>query len=1126
MKNNQGWKKTVFAGLLLCMSFAHADVTDISDTPLASSSDSVVKPNVMFILDDSGSMAWDYLPDVANFSNGTYGEKSSHCNGVYFNPAVTYKPPVNAAGDSFPDANFRSALPDGFRAATSGWNGNNNPVDLNNSIYYVYGSPGTQPDLGYAYNSRGNAISNDFYKECASDIGDSPGKGKFTKVTVSTSSTASLRTNFANWYSYYRTRMLAMKTSAGLAFQSISDNYRIGYTTHSYTGTDSNNSEFLKIDDFTFASDGSGQKNKWYAKLYGARPTGGTPLRAALSKVGRMYAGKLLTGSSDPVQYSCQQNFALLATDGYWNGDAGYKIDGSSAIGNQDGGTTARPMFDGLDSSNSLADVAMYYYKTDLRADGATGALGNGIDVGKNNVPGSRADIQLQQHMTTFTLGLGLNGTLQYSANYLSGGSADYNAILQGTKNWPIAVADSPTAIDDLWHAAVNGRGTYFSAQNSNALVTGLSKALAGVSARTGAAASAATSTLEPVAGDNQLFVALYRTVKWDGDLQAKTIDPTTGEVSDAIVWSGQAQLDQKVAAASDTRTIYTYDSGATSKLKTFSWAALSNDEKAYFKNKCADNLLSQCPDLADDAARTKVDAGETLVNFLRGQSGSEDQTGNTDLLYRDREHVLGDMVGAQPVYVKKPTFPYLDENYASFRDVTQANRAATVYAAANDGMLHAFDATTGVERWAYIPPMVLPNLYKLADKNYASKHQYYVDGSPSVGDICPNAPTSTCQASEWKTILVGGLNKGGKGYYALDITNPGSPKALWNFTDADDEDMGLSYGNPIITKRADGTWVVALTSGYNNTSGDGKGHLYLLNANTGRLLLKLDTTAGSSGSPSGLAKINGWVDTLNDNTVKRFYGGDLLGNVWRFDTDNLVLPDGAEATLLAQVGNVGTVGIQPITTRPLLSEIEGGGNRYAVVTVGTGRYLGDSDRNDKTQQSIYAIKDKLTDTGYGRLRLDDTFVQQTLTTNDAGTERAASDNAVNWITNSGWYVDLNPNNESPGERINVDMQQQLGVLAAAGNVPENNACTVGGYAWLYFFDFRTGSFIDADGTAGQRLAGNSLVAGLRILKLDNGKTTTLVTDTSGKSTPQSNPESGSGGEVARRISWQELIVD
>lgn len=1096
---------------------AHADLTDIADMPLASSSDSVVKPNVMFILDDSGSMAWDYLPDAANFNSSTYGAASSHCNGMYFNPNVVYTPPVSADGISYSDANFRSAVPDGFRAATSGRYGNNNPVDLNNSSYYIY--KGAQSDLDFNYNSRGSVQSNTFYDECASRVGRSPGNGKFSLVTVNTDSSAAVRTNFANWYSYYRTRILAMKTAAGRAFKAIGDNYRIGYTTHSYTGVSSTNAEFLQIADFTYASDNSGQKNKWYDKLYGADASGGTPLRAALSKVGRMYAGKLLTGSNDPIQYSCQQNFAILATDGYWNGDAGYKVDGSSSVGNQDGDDDIpRPMRDDKGSSNTLSDVAMYYYQTDLRADGATGALGAGIDIGKNNVPGSGTDTALHQHMTTFTLGLGVSGTLDFN-------QATLTSLTQGTTSWPVAQADSPTAIDDLWHAAVNGRGTYYSAKKPDDLVSGLSSALAGVSARTGASASAATSTLQPVAGDNQLFVALYRTVKWDGDLQAKSIDPDTGDVSDAVIWSAQAKLDQKASVDSDTRTIYTFDASASNKLKSFTWASLSNDEKALFKNKCADSLLSQCPDLADDAARTKVNDGDRLVNFLRGQSGNEDQAGNTDLLFRDRDHVLGDMVGAQPVYVKGPAFLYLDANYATFRDVTQVDRAATVYAAANDGMLHAFDATTGVERWAYIPSMVIPNLYKLADKNYASKHQYYVDGSPSVGDICPKAPTATCQAGEWKTILVGGLNKGGKGYYALDITDPNSPKALWNFSDADDEDMGLSYGNPIITKRADGTWVVALTSGYNNSDGDGKGHLYLLNASTGQLLLKLTTSAGSSGTPSGLAKINGWVDNSKDNTVKRFYGGDLLGNIWRFDADNRVLPDGREAFLLAQLGNVGTVGGQPIMIRPLLSEITSGSTRYAVVTVGTGKYLGDTDRSDTTQQSVYAIKDDLTDVGLGRVRQNDKFVQQTLTTNKAGTSRTASDNPVNWNTQSGWYVDLSPNNESPGERVNVDMQQQSGVLAVAGNVPENNACTIGGYAWLYFFDFRTGTSVD-NTTVGTRLSGNALVAGLRILRLRTGKDVTLITDTSGKNSTVPAPPPPSNKGKVRRVSWQELIAN
>lgn len=1100
---------------------AYAAPTDISITPLASSSVSVVKPNVMFILDDSGSMAWDYLPDVANFSNGTYGEKSNHCNGMYYNPTVTYKPPVNAAGTSFPNSDFRNAWTNGFNSSGG--------TDLKNSIYYIY--TGSQADLGFTYKTNGSVdTSKDFYKECASDVGDSPGKTKFTKVTVTT--TSSERNNFANWYSYYRTRIMAMKTSVGLAFQNIGDNYRVGYTTHSYTGTSSISNEFQKINDFAYASNGTGQKNIWYDKVYAAGASGGTPLRAALSKVGRMYAGKLLTGSNDPVQYSCQQNFAILATDGYWNGDAGYKMDGSTDVGDQDGASGVKtPYKDALKKSNTLADVAQYYYETDLRADDTTGALGAGIDVGKNNVPGSAEDTQIQQHMTTFTLGLGLSGTLDYAEDYRSGGSADYNQILQGTKSWPAPVADKPTAIDDLWHAAVNGRGTYFSAQNPTSLVSGLSKALAGVSARTGAAAAAATSNLQPVAGDNFLFLALYRSVKWDGDLQAKTINPNTGAISSSI-WSAQSLLDTKVSATSDTRTkLYTFDSdsGSTTKLKTFVWGNLSAAEKLHFKNKCANSLLSQCPELTS-AQQTSVDGGLNLVAFLRGQTGNEEQTGNADPLYRDRDHVLGDIVSAQPVYVKKSTFNYVDDNYAAFA-LAQKTRRAVVYVAANDGMLHAFDSTAGgtnagSELWAYIPPMVMPTLYKLADKNYSSKHQYYVDGTPSVGDICPNAPSSTCTSSQWKTILVGGLNSGGKGYYALDITDPDSPKALWNFSDVDDADMGLSYGNPIITKM-NGKWVVALTSGYNNTGGDGKGHLYILNANTGELLLKLNTTVGSSSSPSGLAKISAWVDSpLTNNSTQRIYGGDLEGNVWRFDIQTP--PASKQATLFAQLGNVSPADTQPITIKPILAEIPG--TNTSVIIVGTGRYLGDTDRSDTSIQSIYALKDGPTATTLGKVRSLPTIVKQTMTTNADLITRTTSKNAVNWNTKSGWYLDLNPSNESPGERVNVDMQLQLGLLTVAGNVPEQNACTVGGYAWLYFLNFATGQFSPnaTDQIAGVRLSGNALVAGINTIKLNTGKTVTIVTDTSGNTPPPQNnpaPPNGGGGD-ARRVSWQELSTD
>ena len=165
---------------------------------------------------------------------------------------------------------------------------------------------------------------------------------------------------------------------------------------------------------------------------------------------------------------------------------------------------------------------------------------------------------------------------------------------------------------------------------------------------------------------------------------------------------------------------------------------------------------------------------------------------------------------------------------------------------------------------------------------------------------------TPCASAGNWKTILVGGLNKGGRGYYALDITNPQSPVALWELkggsdasciatdaavdgTQTGDCNIGFTFGNPIIAKRpSDGKWVVFVTSGHNNVSpGDGLGHLYMIDVQTGVILQRMSTPAGSATAPSGLARINGWVDNASqNNTVRTIYGGDLLGNLWRFQLE------------------------------------------------------------------------------------------------------------------------------------------------------------------------------------------------------------------------------------------------
>ena len=460
-------------------------------------------------------------------------------------------------------------------------------------------------------------------------------------------------------------------------------------------------------------------------------------------------------------------------------------------------------------------------------------------------------------------------------------------------------------------------------------------------------------------------------------------------------------------------------------------------------------------------------------------------------------------------MFVKKPPFKYTDAGYALFA-TNNAGRTPMVYVGANDGMLHAFNAATGAEAWAYIPTIVMPYLYKLADAGYASNHRFYVDGQVTVGDAY--------DGSAWKTILIGGLGGGGKGFYALDVTDPASPKALWEFSNSNDNDMGNSYGNPILTKRnSDGKWVVLVTSGYNNTGGDSKGRLFVLDAFTGARLSEIITdNAVNNPDVSGIGKVNNFVvNTLVDNTTQYVYGGDLGGSLWRFDIDD------ESSQRLGKTSAV--VGNQPITVRPELARVRDlSGTYYRVVYFGTGRYLGFSDvaaaaPSMAIAQGIYAVKD--TGGDLGTLTLAGAkLVNQVL--NSAVTPRTIPNPlAVDWQVKNGWYVTL-----PVGERVNVDLRLQLGTLVALSNEPGDDYCTVGGRSWLYALDYLSGSSVSAanDGVVGQ-LAGNSIATGVTMIRLPNHKLIALVTlaDTTVK---PFNPGTKSGAAVgARRVSWREL---
>ena len=1029
--------------------------------------------------------------------------------------------------------------------------------------------------------------------------------------------------NYAKWYTYFRTRMQMMKTSAGRSFLPFisnptgtpakPDRLRVGFITinpttpngTTSTGTNVHTSKYLKIDTFNTT-----QASGWYNKFYAIVPNQSTPLRLALSRAGWIFAGKLGTGltqgipaADDPLQASCQKNYSFLTTDGFWNQGTGQDINGN-ALGNMDNvdNYTTPPTytapdyfvsrgtgtFDGAVStatagttpggSGTLADIALYYYKTDLRNGGA-GPLTSpstsptGQDVSANNVPVnplSTYDFAIHQHMNTYTIGLA-DGLMRYQADYASAATGDFAAIKSGlpatgncywatgTCNWPLPLADGQSALDDLWHAAVNGRGQFYSAVNPNALATGLTGALNNLDTTVAAAAAAATSSPQVSQGTQKAFSTTYQTATWSGRVFAQNINPDTGDIEAPILWEAHTLLLSKVAAASDTRKLLLSDPTTATKLKDFRWTdvgngALSAAEKALFLNKCVPaSNMAQCGTLTP-AQTTIANNGSALVGFLRGQ------TGNEATIFRDRteldpvtnapvQTILGDIVNSQPVAVRDPFLEFeketmpeaAGETYPDFRKriatAFPSGRPGPLLIGANDGFLHAFDPGTGIEQWGYAPRWVLGNMYQLADSGYPGQHRYFVDGSPETTDVFDE------RAGVWKTIVVGGTNSGGRGFYALDITDPANPKGLWEFcsdptwcpndtttsptTFHNDPDLGFSYGNPVIGRRAsDGKWVVVVTSGLNNVgaSGNGQGYFYVLDAITGGILHKVGTGLGSTTDPSGLMKIGAYYPAgLQDPLFDRVYGGDQKGNVWRMDvsaknmqvypavtTASDLNPDNKNRPIVGLVTTFKDKDgrIQPITARPAGTHL--GADPYKPDTriyyVGTGRYLGNSDLSDPGagsgiawQQTIYGVRDLIDETdpaAYApvpNFQLDPKVVQQTLAQGSGG-NRTVSKNPVDWKSQDGFFINLNPvfpppdpaTGNSPGERIVLDVRLIHGTLIFTSTVPMSG-CTAGGNSFQYALDFRTGGYVGNDATANAGYNVGALIVGAALIETSTG---------------------------------------
>lgn len=809
-------------------------------------------------------------------------------------------------------------------------------------------------------------------------------------------------------------------------------------------------------------------------ELYGINSDNGTPLRSALKAVGEYYhqndgeagiSGAPSVFQSEADGGACQQAFTILMTDGYYNGS-------SPSVGNIDGNDGA-PYAD--THSSTLADVAMKYYEADLSS-----SL-------PDNLPTNDFDNNTAQHMVTYSVSFGVTGSIDQTD--IDNDSvtddplyADDPYFLNPNTlkpTWPDPSTGSSTRkIDDLWHAAVNGRGQFFSADNPEELVSSLNEVFENLASRIASGASVSVNGDELKTG-SIMYQSTYISDNWEGDVTAYPIDATTGEIKTQesdILWKASKQL--QLQDWNTGRRIVTYN--GYNSIVPFRYANLKPIQQTY------------------------LESDPNTVDHLRGKEISG---------YRYREKKLGDIVHSAPLLVIGDE---MDNNADSIIDEDDEENGL-IFSGGNDGMLHAFDAKTGDEIFSYIPHLVFENLVDLTKVDY--DHKFYVDATPY-------SRTITIGANK-KVLVAGGLKKGGKGYYCLDVTkilyqddgaaltedNVATPThndgvdVLWEYpalTDgadftfgtaddvlAVDADLGYSFSDIFIVQKetdiADPTnhnWIAIFGNGYDSTNG--KAVLYILDAHTGALIKKIDTlVAGNNGLSSPAI-----VDTDNDGKVDYVYAGDLLGNMWKFD-----LTSGDPDEWKVAYANVDTTPAplfsapnQPITSAPDVMN-HGSVNYGYMVLFGTGKFIGETDRANIDQQSLYGIWDTgfplgIWNQGLGTLSkiTGATLLKQEEIANLILYNhylRFMSDETADWVnidqstgllepvsgTDIGWYFDLpldkDGNSILDGERVIKDVLIRNKTLIAITFTPSTSPCTGGGTSIVHELDPFDGSRLD-----------------------------------------------------------------
>lgn len=709
---------------------------------------------------------------------------------------------------------------------------------------------------------------------------------------------------------------------------------------------------------------------------------------------------------------------------------------------------------------------------------------------GYTNASGGCDDCTFDDPATSVTYtvnansGNSLKDPLWYAAKW--GGfseSTGGNNLPDQTSEWDAKLTDGTPGSDGQ-------PDNYFFASNPLGLEQALDRTFTSILQK--AAASAVATSSVSLKTDSRVYQATFNANDWSGQIFSYTIN-SAGVIAGSPEWNSALKLATQVGSSTDTRAIITYGLQHNRGMP-FTWTAINGQTDTTQRDLLNLNI-----------GGTYDGRGADRVGYLRGQSQHEGQAAST---FRRRAiSKLGDIVNSNPIYVGPPSAGFSDVDYPGYASfaTAHATRTPVVYVGANDGMLHAINvkvgaANVGKEMLAYVPSPVYANLSALTAQNYS--HRYYVDGSPMVADAKVG--------NDWQTVLVSGLASGGKGYFALDVTDPDNDFSeanaedlvMWEFTSNHDADLGYTYNVPArgagtgqsrqIARMNNDKWAVIVGNGYNSTAG--KAALFILfldGGNNGSWTSGTDyikRVAESSLGDNGLSTPTP-VDTNGDGKADIIYAGDLKGNLWKFDVSSSDPGDWSVALSGNPlfVAKDGSNVRQPIVSPPEVTRHKEGG---MLVLFGTGKYMENDDNNSAepefTQdQTYYGVWDRNGVSFNGTAVSGESIAgrswllaQSIANEYTAGTTvngkvlevgaRVPSTNSMAWCASAataacesggtptaylGWRMDL----PTQGERVMGTGYLINGLIFFNTYIPSNTPCAHGGDGWLMALDYNSG---------------------------------------------------------------------